>query len=256
MEHNPLVWLYVFARFLSIKALGLVDWRETNTVNEIFLADENGEGLSIVLDGYASQRSLFARQVRAFVNNEKRCRYRCVYAPHINYDRNDTILEANTHILGTIFTFCADYPGEHIDLIGISAGGRLAIGLLFLLRRQNVRVRTVTIASPLNGTSLVRLVPGAYHVAKALVGDTLINEFDPQQSNLHMDLANNVALSESNRTFLHFYGTSDWIVFPPHRCTTAVGPPYAYYKALHACSHHEIFDAAMQSTELWDFLCD
>ena len=268
METNPLTWMYLLSKSLALRSFYTVfGKRHPDPDAEKMASNDDGEGLAVILHGYGASRNHFANQVEAFISKKNsmgedtilqgqiiKSKYRMVYAPHVNYDPDSTILASNTNVLGTIFNFCSDHPGEFIDLIGISAGGRLAVSLLFALRRQEVRIRVVTMASPLHGTSIVRLLPGFHRIARWTVEATLVEEFDPEQKEAHADLAENVALAESSRTFLHFYSTSDWLVFPPHRCTTAVGPPWAYSKALHACAHHEIFEGAMRSTELWDFL--
>jgi len=256
MERNPLIWAYLFSRFVVLRTFyTFFGKKHPNAETEDFLSNEDGEGLVVVLHGYAASRNHLAYQMDTFVTHPRCCKYRLVYVPRVQYEPNSTIIESNAHVLGSIFNFCSEHPGEFIDIVGISTGGRLALSLLFALRRQETRVRFVTLASPLHGTSIVRFLPGFYQLARWTVGDTLLKEFDPEQKRAHGDLAENIASAENNRTFLHFYSTSDWVVFPPHRCTTAVGPPWAYAKALHACAHNEIFEEAMRSTELWDFLC-
>jgi hypothetical protein len=73
-----------------------------------------------------------------------------------------------------------------------------------------------------------------------LVGETLLREFDPSCVKEHIDIAEYLQHSPHNRLFYHLYSTTDWMVFPPHRCATAIGSPKAYVRAIRAVSHNEL----------------
>lgn len=207
---------------------------------EEFDKNEHGHGMVVVLSGYKSSRAVFIQQLdemRRVLSKD----YSVVYAPHLIYDPDKTIMESNTGVLSYIRQFCFDHPNEPILIVGISAGGRLAIYLSNALQmaRIQTRIHIITLGSPLKGTSLVRILPGVFHLAKYMVGKTMIEEFDPY-SNKQLELSQCILNSEMDHTFFHFYSNTDWMVFPPHYCATPLGPPKAYSKSIYRCAHNRI----------------
>jgi hypothetical protein len=206
---------------------------------EIFDENPDGHGLMIVLNGYKASRANVYRQIQIMRQTSNK-QYRALYVPHVHYERNMDIATANSDIFTYIQEFCRDNPREPILIVGISAGGRLAVRLENVLRREPAAVHVVTIGSPLNGTSLVRLLPGFRILSSLMVGSTLVEEFDPLSA-AQSPIAEAVFHSDINRTYCHFYSTSDHMVFPPYRCVATAELPKARTYALHGCAHHDMF---------------
>lgn len=237
MEH-PLIFIYTLATSLAVRLYHvLLGPRLWNAEQEQEVFDENpdGTGLLVVLHGYKASRANLYRQIQK-LRAASATQYRALFVPHVHYERDQTIVDANADILSAVWEFCRDYRGEPVLLVGISTGGRLAVHIENALRREPCAVHVVTVGSPLCGTSLAKM-PGARWV----VGRTLVQEFDPR-SMLHDLIAEAVCHSDDNRTFYHFYSTTDHMVFPPYRCVTPTAPLKACAHALHRCAHHDMFE--------------
>lgn len=232
---------YILTRLLFFVARA---WRTPidTQVDEIIVSGDDGDGLLVIMHGYGGSRSYFLRQVEHIRQQllEQGKFYRRIYAPHVIYDPNRSIFEANIHIISNVRQLHEQHEDERIDIIGMSAGGRLAVYMQYALRNISVPMIIVTVGSPLNGTSLVRCVPGAHALARLIVGETLLRDFDPACGKEQLDLAEYVQLAPANRRFYHLYSTTDWMVFPPHRCATAIGSPKAYVKAIRSVAHSQL----------------
>lgn len=259
MEH-AFYWIVLGCRVLVLKVVFFLLRpflsRSTllHSTDEVMLHGDNGSGLLVVLNGYGSSRAYFARQVEQLIANlhESGKQYRRLYVPSVVYDQKRSIADANTHIYSTINEYHHQHDDERIDIIGVSAGGRLAVFLQYALRNTHVPMRVVTVGSPLNGTGLIPLVrrlPLGHKLLSHVVGDTLLRDFDPECGSEQADMMQYMMYAPDNHTFRHVYSTVDWMVFPPHRATSGVGPPRAYAVSIGATAHgdmlihHAVVDA-------------
>ena len=240
---NVVVWVYVAIRYLLLRLFFLTArvWHAPiDDDDEFIVCGDEGEGLLVILHGIGASRSHFLRQVH---HNKQQLlargmRYRRIYAPRVVYDRNRSIFAANQHVISNIRQLHEQHDDEPIHIIGMSAGGRLAVCAQYGLRNITVPMKIVTVGSPLNGTSLVSCVPK--RLARWIVGPTLLRDFDPDCGAEQLNLAEYIQYSAPNRHFYHCYSTTDWMVFPPHRCATAIGKPRAYAVPIRAVAHGEL----------------
>lgn len=249
MSYNPLRWARVLLRAVpriaSDTAGRIPLCRTTDLDCETFVTDPKDgktegtrgvelEGLMVVLHGFRQSRASLMHNLQGI--RALALPFRELYVPHVNYDVPDLLsLEGNTSILSHVREFCDEYPREPLLLLGMSAGGRLAVALQAALRYvAHTHVHTVTLVAPLRGSQLVRMAPGALPVWRWLIGP-FADQLDPTHESQALLTHLLTSAEQPHRTFAHFYSTTDYLVFPPAYCVSDVGTRHA----LHNCSHGE-----------------
>lgn len=208
------LWKFLRSLFVSIFLTEHPTPEEMN--QQVFDENARGCGVAIVLHGFKARRKFFHRKLK-MIRESLGGRYRQVYAPDLRYEHNGCIYESHLHVLDCIKFFCDVYKGEPVLLIGISAGGRLAMRYAADLQTLLNPVHVVTLASPLSGTSVIYVAPW---FAKIVCGEECAEEFHPESLRQER-MADAMRDTPAHHSFHHFYSSADWIVFPPHRC---VGP--------------------------------
>jgi hypothetical protein len=251
MEH-VFCWVFTALHYVVLK-LFFIAFRFLRTPNntlrdtdEVILHGDDGHGLLVVLHGYGAGRTNLANQIDQLVaqlEQQPRFAYRRLYVPKVVYDKNRSIFDANTHIYSNINEYHRQHDDEPIDIIGVSAGGRLAIAIQYAMRNTPIPMRIVTVGSPLNGTALIPLVrqmPLGHHLLHTLVGETLLRDFDPSCGREQADMIEYASYVPSNHTFRFLYSTVDWMVFPPHRCTINVAMTSGCAVCIGAVAHGDM----------------
>lgn len=240
MSLNAFAWASVLGRTLAAH-LSPFRYCVPSVEEEVFTLNAEGRGLIVLLHGYKQHRgSLMAQWATVEKAMTHPNAYRTLYVPHIHYEdappsSNLLCLESNASIFSTVQAHCEQHEEDDILIIGISLGGRIAIGLQHALRRAAERqhIHTITLASPLQGTSLVRYIPFASY----FLGNAVYAELNPNSSQ-QLHLANIMYNIAPHRSFLHFYLRTDHLVFPPSRCVT-VGAAQSTF-CLSNCAHREV----------------
>lgn len=244
MSYNPLRWARVLLRavprIVSDTAGRVPLCRAADLDCESFVAEPEGtrsvepEGLMVVLHGFRQSRAALMRNLQPI--RALGLPFRELYVPHVNYDVPDLLsLEGNTAVLAHVREFCDDHPREPLLILGMSAGGRLAVALQAALRYvAHTHVHTVTLVAPLRGSQLVRMAPGALPFWRWLIGP-FADQLDPAHESQALLTHLLTSAEQPHRTFAHFYSATDYLVFPPAYCVSDVGTRHA----LHNCSHGE-----------------
>lgn len=246
MSYNPLCWARMLFR-TAPRIVGETVGRiplccGANLDQEIFLVESSKqsegappiahEGLLVVLHGFRQSRASLMRNLQPIF--DLHLPFRETYVPHVNYDAADLLsLEGNAALLAHVREFCDDHPQEPILLLGMSAGGRLAVALQNALRYvAHTHIHTVTLVAPLGGSQLVRMVPGALPLWQWLIGP-FADQLDPQHESQRLVSHMLAHAEQPHRTFAHFYSVTDYLVFPPSLCVSSVGTRHV----LRHCAH-------------------
>lgn len=240
MSLNLFTWAAVFGR-TSAAHLSPFRLCPPSEENELFELNKDGTGLIVLLHGYKQHRGSLMAQWRAVQDAMPTPNpYRTLYVPHIHYEdvppsTNLLYLEHNMHLFSTVQEHCQHFEEDDILIVGISLGGRIAIGLQHALRRAAERhhIHTITLASPLQGTALLRYIPFLWY----FLGGSVFAELNPDGSQ-QLHLANMMTDIAPHRSFQHFYSRTDHLVFPPSRCVT-VGVVQSTF-CLSNCAHREV----------------
>lgn len=242
LSYNLFSWASVFVR-TAVAHLSFTPCPPSSLKieEERFVLNEHGRGIVVLLHGFKQKRSSLFQQWKV-VQEAIPLLYHTLYVPRLNYEdvpavANLLCMEGNMAVFSTMQEWCTDHPDDPILILGISLGGRIAIGLQHALRYAAARqhIHTVTLGSPLIGTSLLSFLP--LSLWRLFLGVAVVAELNPA-SHQQLVLANMMQEVAPHRSFCHVYSTTDHLVFPPSCCVT-VGIARSSL-GLHGCAHREI----------------
>lgn len=231
------IWYECWITFYWIQLT--IGWKKEEPSMEVDLDSAkpqnwSGKGLLIVLPGFRQSIRRFKECRNAFARATKNV-YTDVLSPApIAYEGDQSMYSIASNYILLIRNYAIQYPKAPILIIGISAGGRLALYLEQLLRDVSNKIIVITIGSPLYGTNIIQWLPHSFLMKWC--GKHFLDELDVD-SKINIEMYKSIEKKPEHHEFIHFYSKQDWMSYPWKYCVT----PHHKGIQIHRCPHSLLF---------------